>query len=552
MGVVPQAQATAPVETVYTLPFAWDGAASISAQDLAVTAPPLVASDTRGEFTLSRVRRAQGDSIRILLAVADPDGAGARGQIRVAWSLPDEQNGIANPAGHLVTFSVLARAYSPPAGVQLSIGEVRGGVVTSNSAAMDGIEWTEYSVTQQIDTQAEQVQFSLIWSVTDDKAWLEFTDLRVVVVGADGESPADRLPAAHRLTPEAMFAPEAPTAQATATWTPLVVTSTPTPDDVFAAATRVAASTAEAATTGTTTPTPINQVTATFTPTTIVITATPTPGNEVTAQAVALLATAVAFTTGTPTPYPAGASVLVAATYTPTPTPAPAQVPPTSTPTPIYRLLSDLATTPATAVPTATPAFPAQLQGKILFLSDLLGTAAYAINPDGTGLALLTSRQFYDRAKARDAYSADRRFYAFARNENAVSQGGLIQIYYRDAFYTSTLHQMTYFGAGTAWLPAWSPVDERVALVSNESGNDEIWIVARDNWPATQITKNAWEWDKSPSFSPDGTQIVFESNRIGGRRQLWLMEASGQNPRQLTFLENGEAWEPVWVKYRDD
>ncbi len=43
-----------------------------------------------------------------------------------------------------------------------------------------------------------------------------------------------------------------------------------------------------------------------------------------------------------------------------------------------------------------------------------------------------------------------------------------------------------------------------------------------------QLTSNDWEWDRSPSFSPDGTQIVFESNRTTDA-WLWVMDASGQN-----------------------
>ena len=108
-------------------------------------------------------------------------------------------------------------------------------------------------------------------------------------------------------------------------------------------------------------------------------------------------------------------------------------------------------------------------------------------------------------------------------------------------------HQLTYFGSGKAWSPA---DDSMVALVSNDTKNDEIWIVRRGEWPGQQITHNDWEWDKSPSFSPDGTKIVFESNRVGGTRQLWLMDTSDASPHQVPRFPY-EAWDPAWVKYAD-
>jgi hypothetical protein len=111
------------------------------------------------------------------------------------------------------------------------------------------------------------------------------------------------------------------------TLTPIVVTSTPAPANVFEAATRVALATLYATTTGTATPWPPNIVTATprgrGNP--LVITNTPTPANPATATFVALMETAIAATTGTPTPIPA---------YVSTATPHPPYVIITATPTP--------------------------------------------------------------------------------------------------------------------------------------------------------------------------------------------------------------------------
>lgn len=39
--------------------------------------------------------------------------------------------------------------------------------------------------------------------------------------------------------------------------------------------------------------------------------------------------------------------------------------------------------------------------------------------------------------------------------------------------------------------------------------------------------------DSYPSWSPDGTKIVFESNRAGNH-DIWIMDADGSDPVRLT------------------
>jgi TolB protein len=50
--------------------------------------------------------------------------------------------------------------------------------------------------------------------------------------------------------------------------------------------------------------------------------------------------------------------------------------------------------------------------------------------------------------------------------------------------------------------------------------------------------------DTSPAFSPDGRQIVFNSDR-GGSPQLYVMDANGGGARRISFGE-GRYTSPVW------
>ncbi len=328
-----------------------------------------------------------------------------------------------------------------------------------------------------------------------------------------------------------------PTATATGTATPtyVLITSTPTPESVFVAATLSAAGTAWAERFGTPTPLPANWVTP------IVVTSTPTPANEATAQALAALATAQAFTTGTPTPTPGNVF--------------------TATPTPVFVLLNGelppMTPTPLTEVVSRT--IPVELIGKIAFKSDRTGQEeVYVINPDGSGLALLSDHWPYELAKQTDAYSVDGRFRVFVKDaiiDTGIedSRGNIAQVQLKvpslfvfDSYYKAE-EQITHFGAGIAYDPAWSPTTEQIAFVSDDSGNDEIWVINRDGNGARQLTLNQWEWDKHPSWSPDGTKIVFWSNRTGNR-QIWVMDADGGSLYSLSRTGFND-WDPIWIKY---
>jgi TolB protein len=60
---------------------------------------------------------------------------------------------------------------------------------------------------------------------------------------------------------------------------------------------------------------------------------------------------------------------------------------------------------------------------------------------------------------------------------------------------------------------------------------------------ATQLTKHS-AIDTSPSASPDGAEIAFNSDR-GGTPQLYVMDGNGANVRRISF-GRGRYSTPVW------
>jgi tetratricopeptide (TPR) repeat protein len=94
--------------------------------------------------------------------------------------------------------------------------------------------------------------------------------------------------------------------------------------------------------------------------------------------------------------------------------------------------------------------------------------------------------------------------------------------------------------------PVWSATGDRIAFVSNHTGNDEIWVMRADGSEPRQLTFNDWQWDKHPTWAPDATQIAFFSNR-SGQRQIWVMGSDGSNQRNLSNNVYDD-WDPVWIK----
>jgi Tol biopolymer transport system component len=200
----------------------------------------------------------------------------------------------------------------------------------------------------------------------------------------------------------------------------------------------------------------------------------------------------------------------------------------------------------------------------------------YRVNPDGSGLVKMTAGP-WDAVYPR--WSPDGRQFAFIWSRNGPRETWIMQLDQtgsraipnpsRCSEFTrlswspagdrilgdcdmveqfvvklsdSSNYSLTQAWGGVADFPDWSPIGDKVLYLRGP----DIWTASLDGsapaLAATQATEAAW--------SPDGKRIAFGRLNQNQSEAIWVGNADGTEPRQVTFPANGTiadmapAWSP--------
>ena len=94
-------------------------------------------------------------------------------------------------------------------------------------------------------------------------------------------------------------------------------------------------------------------------------------------------------------------------------------------------------------------------------------------------------------------------------------------------------------------LPAWSPDGRWIAFISDQTGEEEVWILPQDgSGPARQITSGTIGQKYAPSWSSDSKKLLFSDKDA----KLYTVNVETRQLRQIEQARNGlitnYAWSP--------
>jgi hypothetical protein len=94
--------------------------------------------------------------------------------------------------------------------------------------------------------------------------------------------------------------------------------------------------------------------------------------------------------------------------------------------------------------------------------------------------------------------------------------------------------------------PALSADGTSIAFVRTMEAGTGIWVMKPDGSGQRQLTSNAHGMDESPTWSPDGTEIAFDRNiGLGTPRRIYVVKTDGGGLEPLTDPD-WDRLEPAW------
>jgi TolB protein len=163
------------------------------------------------------------------------------------------------------------------------------------------------------------------------------------------------------------------------------------------------------------------------------------------------------------------------------------------------------------------------------------------MNPDGSGLEPVTPPT---QSAIHPSFTPDGRAILYCTDDDLrPPEKNEAEIYAIDL---ASKRVTTLISGGVNTFPVMSPDGTKIAyrkIIGDM--NSEVFVANADGSNPRNLT-NHWTFEGWPAWSPDGRTIAYAGNRGNAGYQIFLMDADGGNQRLLAATE-GRGTAPKWA-----
>jgi len=160
---------------------------------------------------------------------------------------------------------------------------------------------------------------------------------------------------------------------------------------------------------------------------------------------------------------------------------------------------------------------------------------AYLISPDGRTMKELSMRQGLNTSPS---WSPDGKMIAITLTRQGDPELYLIEPTGK------AIRRLTY-SPGSDTSATFSPNGQQIAFISDRAGSPDLYVMDITGAGTKRLTFG--QYADSPEWSPKSDQIVYERQRSQNRFDVWSIDPSGRNNRQISEAgsrNEGPSWSP--------